>query len=270
MFQMKYARGVWRLPKMFFCANLLAHIAFLTACTTLFGQPAKAGRPLLAQVGSGDIINELAPNSIPPSSLVLRSAQRTRAVRLLLVAKQQETGLRRQIAVYLLATLGQDYRDNLDELLRVWHGCVVKNLVQGCDENTGDMLIKLYQQGHREVLRPILAGCRHSDGALSEELYPFYADQLEHSSKDFVTALATLQLDDQVYLCTQIGRDVCEQSGGGPMNGSLPKAMRTVLANLKENGGEVADRCSRAAQQGYRDQRAGILEEEKGPGAAQR
>jgi hypothetical protein len=178
--------------------------------------------------------------------------------------------LRKQLAIYLLATLGQDYQLNRDDLLRIWHGCVVKDFDHGCDENTGDMLIKLYGQGHRELLRPILAGCHYSDGALSEELYPFYTDQLEHSPKEFVSALASFRQNEQSDICIHVGGDVCEQTGGGPTNGSYPRTMRTVLANLKENGGKVANRCSREVRKGYRDGVAATLEEEKGPQAVRR
>jgi hypothetical protein len=254
--------------KLFTHIKTLAAIALVSCCSIVFSQTSSDNRSPEGRIGSEDIIDRLAPDGVAPSVLKLTPSQKAEAIRLLMAAKRQVIGSRKQLALYLLATLGQDYQLNRDDLLRVWHGCVVKDIDHGCDENTGDMLIKLYGQGHRELLRPILAGCHYSDGALSEELYPFYTDRLEHSPKEFVSALASFGQNEQSKICTHVGGDVCEQTGGGPTNGSYPRTMRTVLGNLKETGGEVADRCSHAVRKGYRDGVAATLEEEKGPQAA--
>ncbi|SRR6266568_5212084 len=223
---------VFRPAKIFSYARKVAAIALVSGRLIAIGQTTSASVPRVAQVDAESVIDRLAPNGVPPAALALGPDQKARAVRLLVAATRQETGLRRQLAFYLLATLGQDYQLDRDVLLRIWHGCVVKDFDHGCDENTGDMLIKLYGQGHKELLRSILAGCHYSDGALSEELYPFYTDRLEHSPNEFISALASFPPNEQSYICVQVGRDVCEQTGGGPTNGSYPRTMRTVLGNL--------------------------------------
>jgi len=246
-------------------ARMLAAMALCSVCAIALGQSLSANASRAGQVGSEDIIDQLATGGVPPATLTLRPTQKTEAIRLLIAAKQQEKGWRRQLAIYLLATLGQDYQLNRDDLLRTWHGCVVRDFDHGCDENTADMLIKLYGQGHKELLRPILAGCHYSDGALSEKLYPFYADRLEHSPEELVSALTSFRPNEQSYICVQVGSDVSEETGGGPTDGSYPKTMRTILNNLREAGGDVASRCSRAVRKGYGNGVAAILEEEKGP-----
>jgi hypothetical protein len=256
--------------KMISYAKRLTAIALVSSCSIAIGQTSSANQPRAGQIVSEDIIDRLASGGVPPPDLKLRPTQKAEAIRLLKAAKRRDTGLRKQLAIYLLATLGQDYQLNRDDLLRIWNGCVVKDFNTGCDENTGDMLIKLYGQGHRELLRPILAGCHYSDGALSEELYPFYTDRLEHSPKEFVSFLASFPLNEQSDICIHVGGDVCEQTGGGPTNGTYPDALRTVLGNLKTTGDDVANRCSRAVRKGYRDGVAAILEEEKGPQAMRR
>jgi hypothetical protein len=103
----------------------------------------------------------------------------------------------------------------------------------------------LYEQGHHEVLRPLLAGYRYSDGALAGGLGTFYSEQLERNPKAFVSTLTTFSPREQRAICTLGG----ETDGGGMGH----KTERRVLANLKAIGGEVADRCARGVRSGNQD-----------------
>src|SRR5208283_2121972 len=94
----------------------------------------------------------------------------------------------------------------------------------------------------KEVLRPLLAGCRNSDGALSEELFPFYAEQLERNPNDFLAALATFPTKEQ--------QQICELTGEGDGGGMGPEDLRKVHHNLMKAGGDVSARCARSYRAG--------------------
>ncbi len=220
-------------------------IVLLFCCTVVSGQTPAAPDDETGLVDPEGILHELAPDTIPLDSLNPKPANRARAIRLLQAVKRQNTGWNRQEAVYLLALLGHDYALNRDELLKVWHGCVFKEDNTSCDEMTAMALIGLYKQGHNELLRPLLTGCRNSDGALSEALGPFYADQLERNPKDFLTVLSAFAAKEQRGICWLAG---AEDGGGMP-----PKTERKVLANLKVIGGDVANRCARGVRSGNSD-----------------
>jgi hypothetical protein len=183
-----------------------------------------------------DILRELAPDNVPPPKLTLKPAARARAIRLLAAAKRDETGWHRQLAIYLLATLGYGYERNRDELLRVWH--------KDGDDGTMELLIRLYGQGHEEFLQPLLFGYNGYNAATSEGLGTFYGDLLARNPNDFLAALTTFPVRKQMSLCTAAG-----EADGGGMN---PKTERKVLANLKAIGGELAERCARGVRLGNR------------------
>jgi hypothetical protein len=167
----------------------------------------------------------------------LKPAEKARAIRLLLAVKRDETEWHRQLAVYLLATLGHDYEHNRDEVLRVWQ--------KDRDDGTMELMIRLYGQGHKELLRPLLARYDGWNAATSEGLGTFYSEQLEKNPRDFLAALAMFPPRKQLYLCTM--------AGGTDGGGMGPKTEHKVLANLKQVGGDVADRCVRGVRAGNDD-----------------
>lgn len=183
------------------------------------------------------ILHQLAPGDAPPPSFTLKPADRTRAIPLLVAAKREQTGWQRQLAVYLLATLGYEYERNRDELLRVWR--------RDGDDGTMELLIDLYSQGHKEFLAPLLAGYNGWNAAASEGLGSFYSEQLERNPRGFLAALSTFTPRRQLYLCTA--------AGGTDGGGMGAKTERKVLANLKGIGGDVADRCARGVRAGNKD-----------------
>ncbi|MGA2219716.1 MAG: hypothetical protein ABSG51_16620 [Terracidiphilus sp.] len=180
------------------------------------------------------ILIQLAPDDGPPPSLALKPAEKARAIRLLVAVKRDETGWHRQLAIYLLATLGYDYERNREELLRVWR--------KDGDDGTMGLLIGLYDQGHKEFLQPLLAGYNGMNAAASEGLGTFYSEQLEKNPRGFLAVLSTFSPRRQLVLCTV--------AGGTDGGGMGPKTEGRVLANLKEIGGEVAQRCARGVRVG--------------------
>lgn len=186
-------------------------------------------------------------------------------MRSLLAVQRREVGLKHQLATYLLAAIGSDYEVNRNLLLSIWRECVSNDFSHGCDENTGDFLIKLYGQGHAELLHPLMAGCKYADGALSEELYPFYLDRLSSETDEFLRSLARLPAPEQQKICERVGEEVCAESGGGPTDESYPQTMRNLLIKLETRHGETSLACSRSLTTGYRRCVESIKLEEAGP-----
>lgn len=224
----------------------LVFYAILSSGILVIGQPTTHKKTTVNPADPQGILNELAPNDVPPRSLALKPLERVRAIRLLVAVKRDETEWHRQLAVYLLASLDYDYQRNLDELLRAWKSAG--------DDGTMELLIGLYNQGHKELLKPLLAGFSGWNAAASEGLGSFFSDQLQGYPQDFLNALATFPPEKQLYLCTAAG----ETDGGGMGEG----AERKVLANLKRIGGEVAARCARGVRTGNQSADAANHEEQ--------
>lgn len=201
---------------------------------------------------SNGILAQLAPDDAPPPSLKLDSLQRARAIPLLIVAKRDEDGWRRELAAYLLATLDYEYSANRDEILRVWSE-------EGDDGNMG-LLIDLYGQGHKELLQPLLARYDGWNAATTEGLGAFYSDELEKHPEEFLQALGAFPPARQLELCTAAG----STDGGG----MAPEAERRVLANLKKSGTDVALRCARGVRKGNKDAAGSIDNSESRPPAS--
>lgn len=249
--------------------GLFLSLGLVAGCTVVYCQNMPAPDDEIGLTDPEGILHELAPDTIPLDSLNPKPANRARAIRMLLNVKRQNSGWNKQEATYLLALLGHEYVLNRDELLKIWHGCVVKEDSSDCDERTAMVLIGLYEHGHQELLHPLFAGNQNSDGALSEELYPFYAEQLERKPKKFVLALSGFSLEAQQALCENTGGEIADEAGGGPTDGSYPRAMIKVLHSLKGMDGAAAARCISAAKKGYGSMVAAIREEEKGPARKQ-
>jgi len=217
--------------------TLLAAMVFIPYCTNVSGQTEPANRNAVNRADPGDILKQLAPDDSPPRSLALKPADKARATRLLVAVKRDETGWHQQLAIYLLAMLGHDYELNRNELLKVWR--------KDGDDETMELLIRLYEQGHKEILEPLLARYDGWNASTSEGLGTFYSEQLEKNPRDFLAVLETFPPKRQLYLCTM--------AGGTDGGGMGFKTERKVLANLKVIGGEVANRCARGVRTGNQD-----------------
>ncbi|MGH9562582.1 MAG: hypothetical protein ACRD3S_14105, partial [Terracidiphilus sp.] len=100
--------------------QLSAFLAFVLLSLTTHGQSARTPIDVAGTATQPNILDQLAPDGVPPSSLHLKPSERPRAIQELLTAKRNETGFRQQLAEYLLASLGHDYTGNRQELLHVW------------------------------------------------------------------------------------------------------------------------------------------------------
>jgi hypothetical protein len=227
-------------PRLSACG--LAILTCVAGAIAISAQTAPADIEKISPPDTDAVLRELAPDTVPLDEVKPKPANRTRAIRLLSAVKGQETGWNRQLAIYLLASLGYDYAGNREELLRIWHHCVTKDFNEDCNEDTAMILVGLYRQGHKELLRPLLACARNSDGALSEELFPFYAEELARNPSDFVAVLAAFSLKDQSHICE------CAATGDG--DGMPAEVMHRVLRNLGKVGGAVAARCARSYKAG--------------------
>ena len=194
--------------------------------------------PLMTQTPANanpDIFEALAPSGIIPSRLNLTPAKRTHAIKALIAARSSAGEEKRQEIAYLLATLGYEYQRNRDELLEVLKGCSHEIPTSGCDDMTGDYLMKLYLQGHKELLRPLLAAYPTGNVALQEGLGGFIGDRLAADTREFLAVASTFPPRAQQRICMAAGS---EDGGGMP-----PKDFARVMRNLKAVGGEVAERC---------------------------
>jgi hypothetical protein len=183
------------------------------------------------------IIHQLAPDDGAPTVLVVRPSDKPRVISLLNEAKRKESGWHRQLAIYFLMCLDQDYKQNRDDLLRIWRS--------GGDEDTMGLIIHLYKQGHSELLDTILKAGRHSDGALSEELGDFFGNELNTHPNQIVAGLSQFSFEDQAGICWMAGAG----DGGGIARSTLVQ----VLGKLAKIEGKVAARCAANVRKGARD-----------------
>jgi len=142
--------------------RLFLALGFVAGCTAVSGQTAPINHNRVSPVYPEDILKQLAPDDVPPRSLALKPAEKARAIRLLVAVKRDETEWRKQMAICLLAMLGYDYERNRDELLKVWR--------RNGDDGTMAQLIRLYEQGHKELLQPLLARYDGWNASTSEGL----------------------------------------------------------------------------------------------------
>jgi len=185
----------------------------------------------------GGIIHQLAPDDGPPSELVIDPSDKPRTIGLLRDAKREEAGWHKQLAIYFLICLNQDYKQNRDDLLRIWRS-------EG-DEDTMGLIIRVYSLGHSELLSTILMAERHSDGALSEELGDFFGNELKTHPNEIIAGLSQLSIEDQSQICWSAGAG----DGGGMADATLAQ----VLRNLAKIDSKVAARCAINVRRGGRD-----------------
>jgi hypothetical protein len=216
-------------------ASIRCSLAFaIIVCGLSAGQSPPSVNPPASSAQPISIIDRLAPDGVPPATLQVKQSERTRTIQLLFAAKREESGWRKELAIYMLATLGQNYEENRNELLREWR--------KSYDDNTMELLIGLYDQGHHEFLRPLLAAGPKSDAALAEGLGTFYADQLEKDPVRFLAALSTFPAKVQGNLCELAG----ETDGGGMASESEQR----VVKRLRLIGSRVATRCALGVRAG--------------------
>ena len=189
---------------------------------------------LPGQLKPADELVERLREGDPPRVMGLGPGEKFAAVSQLQAARAGATGRRLQQVAFLLAALGADYEKNRDYLLAGLRGCSLRDY-SDCDEETAGFLVRLYQQGHHEVLQALMIAGMNSDGALSEMLGPFYGDVLFKDPSGFIAGLRQLDGPHQ--------KRVCHLASSGDDGGLAPEALQKARRRLKRIADDVALQC---------------------------
>jgi hypothetical protein len=185
-----------------------------------------------------DIVQKLLPQPYNTASLKLpKPSEREDAIKQLKKAQRTAYEARAQQIAFLLAVLDVDYQRNRDYLIWVLKGCDVPEIKNGCDEMTGGYLVFLLQQGHREILAPLLdASVKDYNAAGSESLGAFFSQLVARSPDEFLDAVRSFPPSTQKKICSFAG-----SGDGGGMEPSDLKRVRAHLGGMHDD--EVARRC---------------------------
>jgi hypothetical protein len=181
-----------------------------------------------------DLVQQLLPDGAPIAAPQLTPIEQERIIPRLTAAQPQAAGKRAQRIAFLLAALDSDYEKNRTFLLQALRGCGERPAAKSCDEDTARFVIVLHDQGHPELLAPLLAAGRAGDGPVAEALGVLYHQVLTERPEGFVAAIRTLDPALQDRLCKLAGR------GAG---GSTPGETDELNRRLKGIGGNLANRC---------------------------
>ena len=114
--------------------------------------------------------------------------------------------------------------------LRTLKGCATRPITLGCSEDTAGYLIKLYKNGDKALLKPLLEAGLTSDGALSEILGDFYSNVLWKKPHEFLEALKSRPEEEQHTLSR-----LSATTDGSGMSGDM---LRDVRRNLSRIGSQ--------------------------------
>ena len=114
--------------------------------------------------------------------------------------------------------------------LRTLKGCATRPITLGCSEDTAGYLIKLYEDGDKALLKPLLEAGLTSDGALSEILGDFYSNVLWKKQREFLEALKSRPREEQHTLSR-----LAATTDGSGMSGDM---LRDVRRNLSRIGSQ--------------------------------
>ena len=129
---------------------------------------------------------------------------------------------------------------NRKKALAMLKGCSRSLSSEGCNEDTAQYLIGLYQSGDNSLLVPLLDAGLVSDGALSASLGVFYGELLSKEPHTFLKAIASRPRKEQRQLAWL----------AGAMDGSgMPKEMlREVRVELSRIGAQRRNLLSSVAR----------------------
>src|SRR5690242_15605031 len=184
--------------------------------------------------GSEDIVTILMPKRNGSGAIQLRGMTKASAVKQLSAAQRGAAGRRAQAIAFLLAALDVEYSKNRDFLTASLRQCQSTEHAD-CDEDTAELLIRLYERGHSDVLQPLVAAGVHSDGAMSELLGVFYGSVLKNHAGQFLQAARRLSPSGQ--------KSVCKLAASGDGGGIDSKDGSQIRRSLRAVGGTVAVRC---------------------------
>jgi hypothetical protein len=195
-----------------------------------------------------DIVATLLPNGDPHRVLTLTAPERQTAIKQLQAAQKQSAGKKQVQVAFLLAALGSDYARNSNYLIRNLRKCAGPSHESDCDVTApGEFLIALYEQGHRDVLKPLmLTGLDTYNAALQESLGDFLARVLINSPAVFLDTIRPLTPKTQRRVC-----DLSGSTDGGGMSAANLQLVRNKLNAIHD---EVAGTCLRAVEAANRSQ----------------
>ena len=137
-----------------------------------------------------DVVRRLMPEGNPRRLVMPKPSEGARVIHQLRVAQTTARGDQAQQVAFLLAVFGSDYQRNRDYLLWVLKGCEVPEIKHGCNDMTGEYLFYLYEQGHPDILAPLLnSSVKSYSAAGAESLGELFADLVVKSPKDFLGAV---------------------------------------------------------------------------------
>lgn len=180
----------------------------------------------------GDIVRQLMPHG-DHFEVNLNGISRATAIRKLLAAQRNAKAQRSRDIAFLLAALGSGYKKNRDFLLGIISQC--GSIDMPCNEDTVLLVIRLFENGHGDVLQVLIRAGAHADGAVAEALGPFYASVLKRETRSFLQGVAALPSSDQ--------DSVCELAVGGDGSGIDPTESWRIQQALKAIGGTTAAQC---------------------------
>jgi hypothetical protein len=114
-------------------------------------------------------------------------------------------------------------------------GCATRPITLGCSEGTAEYLIKLYENGDKALLKPLLEAGLTSDGALSQVLGDFYSNVLWKNPRAFLQALRSYsRTTDQQTLSR-----LAATTDGSGMSGNMLRDVRRNLHRIRSEHGPL-------------------------------
>lgn len=182
------------------------------------------------------------PEGNPRRLVMPKPSEGARVIHQLRVAQTTARGDQAQQVAFLLAVFGSDYQRNRDYLLWVLKGCEVPEIKHGCNDMTGEYLFYLYEQGHPDILAPLLnSSVKSHSAAGAESLGELFADLVVKSPKDFLGAVRLFPPSTQ--------RKMCYFAGTAGDGGMAPADLKKVRKQLGAMNDETAQRCLREIEE---------------------
>ena len=188
-----------------------------------------------------DIMARLLPDENPHRVVKVDPAQRDEVVKELRAAQKTATGARAVEIAFLLAAFDANYAKNRDYLIDNLRGCTTSAVKSGCDGNIAEYLLALYEQGHKDVLKPLmLIGKDSYSAAGAVSLGRFLSSLIADDAAEFFDAIRRLPAETQSQLC--------DLAGMGYGDGLPADRLQRILKELKARGDEVSLTCLQAIE----------------------
>jgi hypothetical protein len=128
-----------------------------------------------------------------PISGKLARESKEQAIRDLAASQTGTTDAEQQSVAFLLAVARHEYSRQQTFLLGVLRQCSDPRKPNDCNEDSAEMVERLYWSGDKSLLVPLMDMVRHSDGALSESLGSFLSDVLSKEPRAYLRGIASFE-----------------------------------------------------------------------------